>query len=159
LNRKSDECDKKARTIGELKETVGYSVDFVAKCESAIKVLRQNNAVLLREVKSLKSREAKLLEGVRDFKLAYLQQKEIQYGVDLSNVRDKVIESVSVQDAEKAIKTGVSRSVVQEKRTRPILNKALLENVSEETIENEPVSETESIVSLTVKQMITGGTN
>ena len=139
--------NKKTGMISELKEAVDYSAKFVAKCKSTLESIVHENKTLLESKNSLSNRLRSLNESIsqnnqiaEEFKLAYLQQMELQKDLDLTSVRAKVLESRSVQEADQAIETETRRILNEARRSKPKLDSVILkENLDRSSEEHNTV--------------------
>lgn len=144
-----------------LNEAIDYSRSFVKECKKVIGGLEKSNKKLKESYISLQRRsvdkdtQSSIAREAKDFKLAYLQLRESQYGIDLSTARRHLSEAKSPEDLERLINESVQHAISVENRRKPNISKAIVENTSFET--NESYEGSNSVLGSALSKIYNGG--
>lgn len=143
-----------------LNDAIEYSRSFVKDCRRVIDGLKISNKKLkesctLLKKKSLDSKiKSESAREINEFKEAYINLRESQYGIDLSTARRRLPEAKSVRDLDEFISQDISAATSSSNnRRKPNISRAVVrENL--DTVQNHEES---SVIGAALDKIYNGG--
>lgn len=143
-----------------LNDAIEYSRSFVKDCRRVIDGLKISNKKLkesctLLKKKSLDSKiKSESAREINEFKEAYINLRESQYGIDLSTARRRLPEAKSVRDLDEFISQDISAAASSSNnRRKPNISRAVVrENL--DTVQNHEES---SVIGAALDKIYNGG--
>lgn len=155
-----ESLNSETKENARLNDAIEYSRSFVKECRRVIDGLKISNKKLkesctLLKKKSLDSKiKSESAREINEFKEAYINLRESQYGIDLSTARRRLPEAKSVRDLDEFISQDISAATSSSNnRRKPNISRAVVrENL--DTVQNHEES---SVIGAALDKIYNGG--
>ena len=155
-----ESLNSETKENARLNDAIEYSRSFVKDCRRVIDGLKISNKKLkesctLLKKKSLDSKiKSESAREINEFKEAYINLRESQYGIDLSTARRRLPEAKSVRDLDEFISQDISAATSSSNnRRKPNISRAVVrENL--DTVQNHEES---SVIGAALDKIYNGG--